>query len=59
LAQIVCSFGMLMTDSDTYQSEFFGAAPAGKRVEMSGTEIDRFDEGGTMVMASSRARLAG
>jgi predicted ester cyclase len=36
--------------SGTHQGEFFGVAPTGKRVEMSGITIDRFDdESGKMV----------
>jgi predicted ester cyclase len=38
------------TLSGTHQGEFFGVAPTGKRVEMSGITIDRFDdESGKMV----------
>ena len=33
----------------THQGEFFGVAPTGKRIEMSGIQIDRFDEDGRMV----------
>ncbi|MDQ3910957.1 MAG: ester cyclase [Actinomycetota bacterium] len=33
----------------THQGEFFGVAPTGKRIEMSGIQIDRFDESGKMV----------
>jgi len=33
----------------THQGEFFGVAPTGKRLEMTGINIDRFDEGGRMV----------
>jgi steroid delta-isomerase-like uncharacterized protein len=33
----------------THQGEFFGVAPTGKRIEMSGIQIDRFDEDGKMV----------
>ena len=36
------------TASGTHQGEFFGVAPTGKRIEMSGIQIDRFDEGGKM-----------
>jgi len=32
------------TASGTHQGEFFGVAPTGKRIEMSGIQIDRFDE---------------
>lgn len=35
--------------SGTHQGEFFGVAPTGKRIEMSGIQIDRFDETGKMV----------
>jgi predicted ester cyclase len=37
------------TARGTHQGEFFGIAPTGKRIEMSGIQIDRFDEGGKMV----------
>jgi predicted ester cyclase len=30
--------------SGTHQGEFFGVAPTGKRIEMTGMQIDRFDE---------------
>ena len=33
----------------THQGEFFGVAPTGKHIEMSGIQIDRFDENGKMV----------
>ena len=33
----------------THKGEFFGVAPTGKRIEMSGIQIDRFDEHGKMV----------
>ena len=33
----------------THQGEFFGVAPTGNRIEMSGIQIDRFDENGKMV----------
>ena len=36
------------TVSGTHQGEFFGVAPTGKRITMSGITIDRF-EGGKMV----------
>jgi predicted ester cyclase len=32
------------TASGTHQGEFFGVAPTGKRIEMSGIQLDRFDE---------------
>src|SRR5919199_1910825 len=35
--------------SGTHQGEFFGIAPTGNRIEMSGIQIDRFDENGKMV----------
>ena len=37
------------TASGTHQGEFFGVAPTGKRIEMSGIQIDRFGESGKMV----------
>jgi len=38
------------TASGTHQGEFFGVAPTGNRIEMSGIQIDRFDdESGKMV----------
>jgi steroid delta-isomerase-like uncharacterized protein len=33
----------------THQGEFFGVPGSGKRLEMSGIQIDRFDESGKMV----------
>ena len=35
--------------SGTHQGEFFGVAGTGNRIEMSGIQIDRFDERGKMV----------
>jgi len=35
--------------SGTHQDEFFGVAPTGNRIEMSGIQIDRFDENGKIV----------
>ena len=37
------------TATGTHQGEFFGVAPTGARIEMSGIQIDRFDENGKMV----------
>ena len=37
------------TARGTHQGEFFGVAPTGKRLQMSGIQIDRFEEGGKMV----------
>jgi predicted ester cyclase len=37
------------TASGTHQGEFFGVAPTGNWIEMSGIQIDRFDESGKMV----------
>ena len=37
------------TASGTHQGEFFGAAGTGNRIEMSGIQIDRFDESGKMI----------
>ena len=37
------------TASGTHQGEFFGVAPTGNRIEMSGIQIERFDESGKMV----------
>jgi len=35
--------------SGTHQGEFFGVPGTGNRIEMSGIQIDRFDESGKMV----------
>src|SRR5215207_40589 len=35
--------------SGTHQGEFFGIPGSGNRIEMSGIQIDRFDESGKMV----------
>jgi steroid delta-isomerase-like uncharacterized protein len=35
--------------SGTHQGEFFGVPGSGNRIEMSGIQIDRFDESGKMV----------
>lgn len=32
----------------THQGEFFGVAPTGKRIEVSGINIDRFDQSGKL-----------
>jgi steroid delta-isomerase-like uncharacterized protein len=37
------------TASGTHQGEFFGVPATGNRIEMSGIQIDRFDESGKMV----------
>jgi predicted ester cyclase len=37
------------TVSGTHEGEFFGVAGTGKRIEMSGINIDRFDESGKLV----------
>jgi predicted ester cyclase len=37
------------TAKGTHQGEFFGVGPTGKQIEMSGIQIDRFDENGKMV----------
>jgi hypothetical protein len=37
------------TVSGTHQGEFFGVAGTGKRIEMTGINIDRFDENGKLV----------
>jgi len=37
------------TATGTHEGEFFGVAPTGNRIEMSGIQIDRFDENGKMV----------
>ena len=37
------------TATGTHQGEFFGVTPTGKRIEMSGIQIDRFDDNGRMV----------
>jgi predicted ester cyclase len=33
----------------THEGEFFVVAPTGRRIEMSGIQIDRFDENGKMI----------
>jgi predicted ester cyclase len=38
-----------LTAAGTRQGEFFGIAPTGKRIEMTGISIERFDEGGKLV----------
>jgi predicted ester cyclase len=37
------------TVSGTHQGEFFGIPGSGKRIEMTGINIDRFDESGKLV----------
>lgn len=37
------------TAAGTHQGEFFGIAPTGKRIELTGISIERFDEGGKLV----------
>ncbi len=37
------------TAAGTPQGEFFGVAPTGKRIEMTGISIERFDESGKLV----------
>jgi steroid delta-isomerase-like uncharacterized protein len=37
------------TMSGTHQGEFFGVSGSGKRIEISGINVDRFDESGKMV----------
>jgi steroid delta-isomerase-like uncharacterized protein len=37
------------TATGTHQGEFFGVAGSGNRIEMSGIQIDRFDENGKMM----------
>ena len=37
------------TVSGTHQGEFFGVPGTGERIEMTGINIDRFDEGGRLV----------
>jgi steroid delta-isomerase-like uncharacterized protein len=37
------------TATGTHQGEFFGVPATGARIEMSGIQIDRFDENGKMV----------
>ncbi len=37
------------TATGPHQGEFFGVAPTGKRIEMTGINIDHFDEGGKLI----------
>ena len=37
------------TAAGHHQGEFFGVAPTGKRIEMTGISIERFDEGGKLI----------
>jgi steroid delta-isomerase-like uncharacterized protein len=37
------------TATGTHQGEFFGVAGSGNRIEMTGIQIDRFDESGKMI----------
>jgi predicted ester cyclase len=37
------------TVSGTHQGEFFGVAGTGKRIEMTGINIDRFDDSGKLI----------
>jgi predicted ester cyclase len=37
------------TATGTHQGDFFGVGPTGKRIEMTGISIERFDEGGKLV----------
>lgn len=37
------------TATGTHQGEFFGVGPTGKRIEMTGISIERFDERGKLV----------
>ena len=37
------------TMAGTHQGEFFGVPGSGKRIEISGINVDRFDESGKMV----------
>ena len=37
------------TATGTHQGEFFGVGPTGKRIEVTGISIERFDEGGKLV----------
>src|ERR687897_1447700 len=45
--------------SGTHQGEFFGVAPTGKWIEMSGIQVDRFDERGKMVEEWAQYDLLG
>jgi steroid delta-isomerase-like uncharacterized protein len=47
------------TASGTHQGEFFGVAPTGNRIEMSGIQVDRFDENGKMVEEWAQYDLLG
>jgi predicted ester cyclase len=45
--------------SGTHQGEFFGVAPTGNRIEMSGIQVDRFDESGKVVEEWAQYDLLG
>ena len=45
--------------SGTHQGDFFGVPASGERVEMSGMEINRFDQSGKIVEAWSEYHLHG
>jgi predicted ester cyclase len=47
------------TASGTHQGEFFGVAGTGNRIEMSGIQVDRFDENGKMVEEWAQYDLLG
>src|SRR5215216_4462628 len=47
------------TASGTHQGEFFGVAPTGNRIEMSGIQVDRFDESGKLVEEWAQYDLLG
>jgi predicted ester cyclase len=47
------------TASGTHQGEFFGVAPTGNRIEMSGIQVDRFDEGSKLVEEWAQYDLLG
>jgi predicted ester cyclase len=45
--------------SGTHQGEFFGVTPTGNKIEMSGIQVDRFDENGKLVEEWAQYDLLG